>query len=47
MWLEAAAEAAETPEAADGRYLYLGSRAGRLEQQLGSEDHTVLPTGFE
>lgn len=44
MWLEAAAEAVETSEAADGKRLYLGSRAGRLERQLGSEDHTVLPT---
>lgn len=47
MWLEAAAEAVEIPEAADGKYLYLGSRAGRLGPQLGSEDHTVLPTDFE
>jgi len=46
MWFEAVAEAVETPEAADGKYLYLGSRAGRLEPQLGSEDHTVLPTVF-
>lgn len=47
MWLEPAAEAVETPEAADGKHLYLGSQAGRLEPPLGSEDHTVLPTDFE
>lgn len=42
-----AADAVETPAAAAGEGLFLGSQAGRQEPLQGSEGHTVLPTDLE